>query len=343
MTATGALSGSSVQTAQIKVGVTAANEIDTVAGNLTLDSAGGTVIVDDALQVASTIGVSGDADLMTLADKSVTVSGNVTVNMADTSTGIVLAANQLSSSFVSGTFGAHFGSGFNNVAPTIGIGRTANAGQAIIDATAVGAGAFSGTPTNLIGLSPTSIEMFKRLGVTGTLGVVGAVTQNNGAITMLANGASSIQTAAGNLTLDSAAALNLGTSNATTITLGNAGTAVAAEQVASFTLPAYHQNRLSAAWAGANNLAMTSDEGNASGQIRTATEIVISGSNAAVYKAGSEEVYLNGLLLRSGSGNDYTVATTGSLGAGLKLRVVTLASSLVSGDVVQVKVVKFKA
>ena len=43
----------------IQVGVTAAGEIDTSSGNLTLDSAGGTVAIDDAATVASTLGVTG--------------------------------------------------------------------------------------------------------------------------------------------------------------------------------------------------------------------------------------------------------------------------------------------
>ena len=44
---------------KIKVGVTADGEIDTSSGNLTLDSAGGTVAIDDAATVASTLGVTG--------------------------------------------------------------------------------------------------------------------------------------------------------------------------------------------------------------------------------------------------------------------------------------------
>ena len=43
----------------VKVGVTADGEIDTSSGNLTLDSAGGTVAIDDAATVASTLGVTG--------------------------------------------------------------------------------------------------------------------------------------------------------------------------------------------------------------------------------------------------------------------------------------------
>jgi hypothetical protein len=43
----------------VRVGITAANEIDTVSGNLTIDSAGGTVTIDDNLIVSGNITASG--------------------------------------------------------------------------------------------------------------------------------------------------------------------------------------------------------------------------------------------------------------------------------------------
>ena len=44
----------------IKIGLTSDNEIDTVTGNLTLDSAGGTVTVDDNLSVTGTVTLTND-------------------------------------------------------------------------------------------------------------------------------------------------------------------------------------------------------------------------------------------------------------------------------------------
>jgi hypothetical protein len=44
----------------IKIGLTTDNEIDTVTGNLTLDSAGGTVTVDDNLSVTGTVTLTND-------------------------------------------------------------------------------------------------------------------------------------------------------------------------------------------------------------------------------------------------------------------------------------------
>jgi len=64
---------SGVTAGNVKVGVTGDNEIDTSSGNLTLDSAGGTVAVDDNLTVAGNLTVSGstttiDSTITTIVD-----------------------------------------------------------------------------------------------------------------------------------------------------------------------------------------------------------------------------------------------------------------------------------
>src|SRR6056300_926894 len=61
-TITGTVSGNitgNVTAGNIQVGVTGDNEIDTSSGNLTLDSAGGTVTVDDNLTVTGKLTVNG--------------------------------------------------------------------------------------------------------------------------------------------------------------------------------------------------------------------------------------------------------------------------------------------
>ena len=63
----------------VRIGVGANNEIDTSSGNLVLDSAGGTVNVQDDLDV--------DGDL--LVDLDATVTGNLTVSGVSTFTGLV--------------------------------------------------------------------------------------------------------------------------------------------------------------------------------------------------------------------------------------------------------------
>ena len=65
---TGAFTGSSVRASDIKVGVTAANEIDTQVGNLILDSAGGTVQVTDILDIDGDISLETQATDIDLID-----------------------------------------------------------------------------------------------------------------------------------------------------------------------------------------------------------------------------------------------------------------------------------
>jgi hypothetical protein len=64
---------SGVTAGNVQVGVTGDNEIDTSSGNLTLDSAGGTVAIDDHLTVAGNLTVSGstttiDSTITTIVD-----------------------------------------------------------------------------------------------------------------------------------------------------------------------------------------------------------------------------------------------------------------------------------
>ena len=67
----------------IKVGVTAANEIDTTSGDLTIDSAGGTVTIDDNLTVTGNLTVSGsttsvNTETLTVDDNIIVLNNNVT-------------------------------------------------------------------------------------------------------------------------------------------------------------------------------------------------------------------------------------------------------------------------
>jgi hypothetical protein len=67
----------------VQVGVTAANEIDTASGNLTIDSAGGTVTVDDNLTVTGNLTVSGsttsiNTETLTVDDNIIVLNNNVT-------------------------------------------------------------------------------------------------------------------------------------------------------------------------------------------------------------------------------------------------------------------------
>lgn len=61
----------------VQVGITAAGEIDTTTGNLTIDSAGGTVTVDDNLTVTGNLTVSGTTT--SVNTETVTVDDNIIV------------------------------------------------------------------------------------------------------------------------------------------------------------------------------------------------------------------------------------------------------------------------
>ena len=67
----------------VQIGITAAGEIDTSSGNLTIDSAGGTVTVDDNLIVSGDLTVSGttttvNTETINLADNIITLNSNET-------------------------------------------------------------------------------------------------------------------------------------------------------------------------------------------------------------------------------------------------------------------------
>lgn len=67
----------------IQIGVTASNEIDTASGNLTIDSSGGTVTVDDNLVVTGNLTVSGtttsvNTETLTIDDNIIVLNNNAT-------------------------------------------------------------------------------------------------------------------------------------------------------------------------------------------------------------------------------------------------------------------------
>ena len=79
----GVATGTSLATTNIRVGVTAAGEIDTSSGNLTIDSAGGTVTVDDNLVVSGDLTVNGttttlNTDTLAVEDNIIVLNSNVT-------------------------------------------------------------------------------------------------------------------------------------------------------------------------------------------------------------------------------------------------------------------------
>lgn len=88
--------------ANIRVGVTAVNEIDTSSGNLILDSTGGTIQVDDILSVTGAASVAG---LFTAAS-NMSVTGSAAVSGAASVAGLLTAANNVSISGSTAVSGA---------------------------------------------------------------------------------------------------------------------------------------------------------------------------------------------------------------------------------------------
>jgi len=90
---------SGVTAGNVRVGVTADSEIDTSSGNLTLDSAGGTVAVDDNLTVAGNLTVSGttttiDSTITTIVDPIIVLQtvagGGALLSDTDKDVGLLL-------------------------------------------------------------------------------------------------------------------------------------------------------------------------------------------------------------------------------------------------------------
>ena len=73
-----AITSTDITADQIQIGVAASNEIDTTAGNLILDSAGGTVNITDNADVDGNLNVDGNTQI----DGTLTVDGNTTIGNA---------------------------------------------------------------------------------------------------------------------------------------------------------------------------------------------------------------------------------------------------------------------
>ena len=199
-----AITSTDITADQVKIGVDAANEISTTAGNLILDSDGGTVNVTDDLDVDNNLNVDGN----TKVDGTLTVDGNTTIGNASGDSHSVTGTVQFNQAITSTNITAD--------AVTIGVDSDSE-----ISTT---------TGNNLILDSATGeTQVDDNLTVTGTLDVngnttignansdahefVGTVTFNQAVtstditadnVQIGVSGASEIDTSSGNLTLDSA-------------------------------------------------------------------------------------------------------------------------------------------
>ena len=198
-----AITSTDITADQVQIGVDGANEISTTSGNLVLDSDGGTVNVTDDLDVDNNLNVDGN----TKVDGTLTVDGNTTIGNASGDAHSFTGTVQFNQAITSTDITAD--------AVTIGVDSDSE-----ISTT---------TGNNLILDSATGeTQIDDNLTVTGTLDVNGNTTIGNGSSdahefvgTVLFNqaitstditadnvrigvaGASEIDTASGNLTLDS--------------------------------------------------------------------------------------------------------------------------------------------
>jgi hypothetical protein len=120
----------------IKIGVTASGEIDTSSGDLTIDSAGGTVTIDDNLVVTGNLTVSGsttsiNTEILTVDDNVIVLNNNVTSSPTEnagievergTSTNVLVRWNETSDKWEITNDGTTYG----NIVSTADTGTVAS-------------------------------------------------------------------------------------------------------------------------------------------------------------------------------------------------------------------------
>ena len=218
----------------IQIGITGNNEIDTSSGNLTLDSAGGTVAIDD------TVTVSGD---LTVTGASVF---NGTIDLGNATSDTITATARFDSDIVPSTDGARDLGSSTLEFKDLYIDGTANIDAAILDTAQVSdltdnrvviAGAsgeleddanltFNGT-TLAVGvaldvdghLDADNVSVSGISTFTGATTFTGAIDANGGAtidnIQIGITGDNELDTSSGNLTIDSAGGTTTIDDNAT--------------------------------------------------------------------------------------------------------------------------------
>ncbi len=86
LTVSGSFNGGSVEFGNVKIAQTTANTIDTLTGNLVLDSTGGLVDINDNVDISGTLDVDGNVTLGNATSDATTVSGTLAVQSTTNST-----------------------------------------------------------------------------------------------------------------------------------------------------------------------------------------------------------------------------------------------------------------
>ena len=197
-----AITSTDITADQIKIGVDASNEISTTAGNLILDSFGGTVNITDNADVDGNLNVDGNTQI----DGTLTVDGNVTLGNAGTDahtvTGTVTFNQAITSTDITADNIKIGVDGASEISTTSGnlILDSAGGTVSVTDNMSV-TGNFTTNGNATIGNAGTDTHT-----VNGTVTFNHAITSTDitaDAIKIGVDGSSEISTTAGNLILDS--------------------------------------------------------------------------------------------------------------------------------------------
>jgi len=140
----------------IQIGITAASEIDTSSGNLTLDSAGGTVAIDDNATVSGTLEVTGNTTLSGTLDLGHASDTTIARSSAGTVTieGVTVATETNTLTLTNKTI---------NLSSNTLVATSAQLATALTDETGSGSAVFATSPTLVTPVlgaaSATSIEV----------------------------------------------------------------------------------------------------------------------------------------------------------------------------------------
>jgi hypothetical protein len=314
----GAATGTSLATTNIRVGVTAAGEIDTSSGNLTIDSAGGTVTVDDNLVVSGDLTVNGttttlNTDTLAVEDNIIVLNSNITAAPTlnagieverGTSANVLVRWNETSDKWEATNDGTTYG----NIVTTADTGTVSNTMLAGSIAYTKLASATAGQV--LLGTTTTGV-------VTATT-LSGDVTVNGAGVTALASNL----TLAGNVTGNPAA----GTTSTGTSGFGYMGLPQNASTTGSYTILAADAG--THIYSSANRAITIPSSGTTAMPIGT-TIVFIAGSGATVTISISSSPTANTLYLAGpGTTGSRTLAPFG-MATAVKI---TATSWIISGN-----------
>lgn len=246
----------------VQIGVTAVNEIDTIVGNLVIDSAGGTTTIDDALTVSGllTATAGGDA-VLTARDarkwttaRTLSFTGDATGSMSVDGSANASAALTLATVVTAGTYRSVTVNAKGLV--TAGTNPTTIAGYGITDAqpldsdlTAIAGLTTTGliirtatgtATTRSVTVSGTGLSITNGDGISGDIAIASNATSANNANTIVARNASGNFTA-GTITAalsgNAATATTLETARTIGISGDGTGTATSFNGSANITIP----------------------------------------------------------------------------------------------------------